>query len=70
MKTFLRHHPEVLLIFLAAIFLAVIISYYVWGVGQMVTQVNTAVNTNGTSGGDVTFDLVTARSLDLRGLVK
>lgn len=70
MKQFLRHHPEVLLITLAIVFLALIIVSFVLGMEQVVYQIDRATDANGNAGGSAMFDISAAQSLDLRGLVK
>jgi len=70
MKHFLRKYPETILIFLVALFLGIIIWSFVWGVGQVVGEVDRASNTKVDAGTAVGFDLKGAQGLDLRGLVK
>ncbi len=70
MRKFLRKYPQALLITLALFFLAVIVISFTWGIGQVVSEVDRAVNTQGSENSSVNFDLKGAAALDLRGLVK
>ena len=70
MRKFLRKYPQALLITLAVVFLGLVIGYYTWGIGQVVGEVNRAVNAKGSGDTGTSFDLTGAASLDLRGLVK
>lgn len=56
------------LISFAVFFLAVIVGYFVWGVGYIVMQVGAA--NNGKAGSDQVpaFDLKNAASIDYRGI--
>ena len=65
----LRKYPETTLITLAIVFLAIIIASFSWGIGQVVTQVNRGVNSEIGNAGSVSFDIATAKQLDLRGLM-
>ena len=69
MKKLLRKHQESVLVVLAAVFLALIVAYFVWGVDDVITEVNQATNAKGSSNGSVEFDIQGAASLNLRGLV-
>ncbi len=70
MKKFLRNYPQILLITLAILFLAIIVAYFSWGMGQAAGEVNRAVNAKGSAEANVNFNLQGAKQLDLRGLVK
>jgi len=63
---FLRTHVEPLLVILALLFLAIIIGSFVWGVGDIVGEVNMALKYTPpqTKTG---FDLQDAAKLDWRG---
>lgn len=69
MKSFLRSHSEAVLIACALFFLAMIVGFYWWGVGNVVTAVNASLNYT-PSQQSAGFDLPAAGKLDLRGLVK
>lgn len=69
MKRFFKRHPETILIAFAILFVAAIIGFYFWGVGDILATTNHALNyapPQPTTG----FDLQGASQLDLRGLVK
>ena len=70
MKQILRKYSETTLILLALIFLGIIVTSFIWGIGDVVREVNRAVSTKGSAGGNVGFNLKDAAALDLRGLVK
>ncbi len=70
MKKFFRKYPDIILVCLAAFLLGIIFWSFSWGVGQVVGEVNRAVNAKGAGGGSVNFNLKDAQNLDLRGLVK
>ncbi len=69
MKKLLRKHPDALLITLAIIFLAALIAAFVFGINNVVGQVNRAESANPGPGDNGGFNLQAAQSLDLRGLV-
>jgi hypothetical protein len=69
MKNLLRKYPQAALVTLALLLLAIIIAYYVWGIGDVVTAVNQAVNDKVSAGKTTGFDLQDAKNLNLRGLV-
>ncbi len=69
MNKFLRDHPETLLIILAVFFLAFVVGFYLWGMNDIVTTVNKALNYVPQQQ-DTGFDLQSAAKLDWRGLVK
>ena len=70
MKKILRKYPETLLGILAIIFLAIIIACFSWGIGDVVKEVNRAMNPNVGATENAGFDLKGAKALDLRGLVR
>ena len=70
MKHFFREHHDSILIALAVLFLGVLIGYFSWGIGQVVTEVNRAANAKGGGVGNAPFDIRGAQRLDLRGLIK
>lgn len=70
MKNILRKYPEVILTLLALVLLGILISYFSWGIGDMVAEVNRAANAKGGGGETINFDLRAAQSLDFRGLAK
>lgn len=68
MKHFLRNHTNTILVFLAIVFLAVIVGYFTWGIGYVVTEVNQA-NTGKASAAAVPgFNLNAAAALNYRGV--
>ncbi len=69
-KKIWRQHPEATLTALAIIFLAIIIAYFSWGIGDLTTEINRAANTAPSVPGAAGFDLKGAQSLNLKGLVK
>jgi len=70
MKKILRKYPETVLAILAIVFLGVILAYFSWGIGEMVVEVDRAVNVTPEVSGGVGFDLRGAQALNLKGLVK
>ena len=69
-KGIFRKYPEIILAALAIFFIALLLSVFSWGIGNVVGSVNRAVNATGTGSGDIGFDLQGAKALNLRGLVK
>jgi hypothetical protein len=70
MKKILRKYPETILVILAFFFLGLLFTYFSWGIGQVVGEVNRAVNAKGEVAGSTSFNLKGAQALDMRGLVK
>jgi len=70
MKKILRKYPETTLAVLVVIFLGIIFAYFSWGIGDMVGEVDRAINTTPKANVSVEFDLKGAQTLDLKGLVK
>ena len=64
----LRSHFTAALALLAAIFLAVIVGFYVWGVGYLVASVAQVDNGNMAVAPAQQFNLDGAAKLDYRGL--
>lgn len=68
MRHFLRNHTNTILVFLAVVFLAVIVGYFTWGIGYAVTEVNEA-NTGKASAAAVPgFNLNAAAAINYRGV--
>jgi len=65
----LRNHFSTALVFLAIGFLVVIVAFYVWGVGYMVTTVATANVGQKPGNGTLQFNLDAASKLDYRGVI-
>lgn len=70
MRKIFRKYPESTLIALAAVFLAIILAYFTWGVGQVIGEANRAENGKGNSGGNPGFNIEGAQRLGFHGLVK
>ena len=64
----LRGHFSTALVFLAIGFLVVIIGFYVWGIGYLVTTVATSNASQKPSSGELQFDIAAASKLDYRGI--
>lgn len=68
MKKILHSHPNIIIGTLAVLFLAILITFYLWAVNDAVAQLRTALmvpppqNITG-------FDLAGAAKLDFRGLI-
>jgi hypothetical protein len=69
MKKILRDHPEIILVTLALVLLVFIISYFVWGIGDVVVSVNDALKAPPPPS-SIAFQLEDASQLDLRGLMQ
>ncbi len=70
MKAFFRHYPETTLAIFAIVFLAIIVAYFSWGIGDVIVEVNRAVQANVPAGANTSFNLEGAEALRLPGLVK
>ncbi len=70
MKAFFRHYPETTLAIFAIVFLAIIVAYFSWGIGDVVVEVNRAVQASVPAGANTSFDLEGVEALHLPGLVK
>lgn len=70
MKKILRQHPETAMTVLAIVFVGIVVAYFSWGIGDMMGEVNRAVNTAPKIEGSAGFDLKDAQSLNWKGLVK
>jgi hypothetical protein len=68
MKQFLRSHTNTILVFLAIVFLGLIIAYFSWGIGYLVQEVNQANSNKITATSIPSFDLQGASMLDYRGI--
>lgn len=68
MKKTLFSHPDITIVTLAIVFLGILIFFYSWAIGVIVTQVHTALSASPgqTAAG---FDVQEAGRLDLRGLL-
>ncbi|HEX4104477.1 MAG TPA: hypothetical protein VHZ04_03345 [Candidatus Paceibacterota bacterium] len=69
MKSFFRKFEEPLLVVLAFVLVGLIIAYFVWGIGYVFSEANSALNANGTASQGTGFNLEGAQLLHLRGLV-
>jgi hypothetical protein len=68
MKKILHRYPIVVMIALLIIFVGILISFYVWGIGDIFSDIDQAlVSPPSQSSGS--FDLPGAAKLDLHGLV-
>jgi hypothetical protein len=68
MELFLKKHTNTTLVFLAIVFLAIIVGYFVWGIGYIAVEVN---ETNASQAGAAAvsdFNTSGAAALDYRGL--
>ena len=64
-----KAHPELVLIGLAVLLLAILVTSFAWGVTSLVVVLNKAIGSGDKSGaGSATFDLEGAAALDLKGL--
>ncbi|MGC9599062.1 MAG: hypothetical protein ABSE18_01620 [Minisyncoccia bacterium] len=70
MKAFFRRYPEITLAVFAIVFLAIIVAYFIWGIGDVVAGVNRAVQANVPVGANTSFNLEGAEALHLPGLAK
>ena len=66
--SWLRTHTNSVLIVLAVLFLALIIGYFFWGVGYLVTQLNQANAGNASVSQQPSFNFKAAAALDYRGI--
>jgi amino acid transporter len=69
MKKLIRKFPQAILIVLALFFIGVIAFAFSWGIGDVVGQVNRALNTKPPGNSQANFDIAGAQKLNLRGLV-
>ena len=69
MKSFLRKYEEPLLVVCALLLICLIVAYFVWGIGYVFSEANSALSTNGTSNKGATFNISGAQMLNTRGLV-
>ena len=69
MKRFLKNYTNTLLAVLAVIFLAILIGYFVWGIGYVVSEVDKA-NASQIANTQISdFNISAAAALDYRGLM-
>jgi len=70
MKEFFKRHPDLLLGLLALVFAAILAGAAAWSIIIVIGNLNKAVRPDDSAEIQAaTFDLETARSLDLKGLV-
>ncbi len=69
MKKFLKSYPEIALVTLAVVLLGTIVAYFIWGMGDVVFEVDRALQSSPPSE-KMGFDLQSAAKLNLRGLVQ
>ncbi|HVO29023.1 MAG TPA: hypothetical protein VMT81_03510 [Candidatus Paceibacterota bacterium] len=70
MQPFFRRHINLILSVLAVVFLVAIVGAFVWGVGYLLSESQTA-NQGGSAGDQVVgFDLQAASQIDYRGLLQ
>lgn len=67
MNEFLRNHPDVILVGLAIVFIAVLGAYYFWGIGVIDSSVNQAASASLKPSSPAAFNLQEAAGLDLKG---
>jgi hypothetical protein len=67
MKILFNRYSYAILVVLAVAFLAIIIGGFTWGIGDIVTESNEAVNARLSTGQAPSFDLTGASALDYRG---
>lgn len=69
-NSFFKKHPEVVFIGLTICFLAILATFYVWGLINLAGLLNkTLIVETGSDGNDL-FDLEGARGLNLKGLIE
>ncbi|MDP2598289.1 MAG: hypothetical protein Q8P49_00490 [Candidatus Liptonbacteria bacterium] len=68
MNKFFKKHPDFVLIFLTVTFLAILGTYFFWGVTTLVTKLNAAVEPDSEGVSAVKYDLEEAAQLNLKGL--
>jgi hypothetical protein len=68
MKKFFYSHPDVVIVSLAIVFLAILIGFYSWAINDAFFELHTAL---GSSQSEIqtTFNLNGASTLDFRGLL-
>ena len=66
-----KKHPEFVLIFLAIIFVVIIVGSFAWGIFVLVKNLNNSIEIGNESSSTVTsYNIQGASALDLKGLVK
>jgi len=70
MYNFFKKHPEVVLVGLAILFLGVLAGAFGWGIGNLIVDLNQAINVDAEAGGAAVFDIKGAAGLDLRGAIR
>lgn len=68
MKKILQRHVTTFLIGITAIFLVIIVGYFVWGIGYLLMEVDQANNGQASNAASQDFDLNAAARLDYRGI--
>jgi hypothetical protein len=69
MKKIINNHISLLLAILALVFFGLIVGYFVWGVGDVIAQVQLASHNASSTGQIPNFDLKGAASIDYRGVL-
>jgi len=70
MSGFMKKHSDLMLGFIALIFLAIIVWYVGWGVQAFTADIQKAFSLSSNASSSTLFDLQGAAALDLRGLAK
>lgn len=70
MKTFFGNYPQATLAIIAVVLLLIIVSYFTWGIGDIVMEVNRSVDASVASGTNPGFNLKGAQDLNLPTLAK
>ena len=68
MRKFFTTNVNTILVSVAVVFLALIVGYFIWGIGYIVTQVGSADTAKLTASEIPSFDLQDAASLNYRGV--
>jgi hypothetical protein len=69
MKNFLKNHMNTVLIVLVIVFLAIIVGYFIWGIGYVTSEVDKADDSQTATAQTFDFNLKAAAALDYRGLM-
>jgi hypothetical protein len=70
MDNFFKKHPDLVLIGLAVVFVAILIVYFFWGITTLIVELNKGVNPGKINQSAVTFNLEDAAKLNLKGALQ
>ena len=70
MQDFFKHHPDLVIMSLAIMFVAVLAVSFIWGVQILITNFNKTTFNPHENQANIRFDLDGAKALNLKGLVQ